>query len=165
MNGWRPSGKSFRAGPGWRPPQRAGWDWRPISSLNLGAFRQQNPWNELRGIGAQLGPVNPALLNHSRGHNWELPRYHWLQGLTTPQVPSGTVPGAPPMQQQMWQQPQTWMPGLGLQGPSPQQIREQQQTSRYQNMGQAGVTQTANGLWSVREQRYLTPEEAAAFGG
>lgn len=76
--------------------------------------------------------------------------------------PPAAPPAAPPAGAPLGRQ--TWTPEYGLQGPTPAQLQQAAQTARYQNMAAAGVTQTANGLWNVREQRYLTPGEAAAFG-
>lgn len=166
---WRLAGSGL--GGGWQPPA-GGFRLKPLGSFyrpgDGGGVNTNVPPALLPGKEPEAPAGPPAATGAWAGGYGNMPGglLPTPQGLWNVRTQTYVTPE----EAAQWLAPaggatQQLVPGLGLVGPTPQQIQEQQQTSRYQNMGQAGIAQTARGLWNVREQRYLTPEEAAAFGG
>lgn len=143
---------------GGQGPSRAAF--RASSSVSGEPVNTNVPPAMLPGGGAPSGTpgtsinlLPPWLVNTSQGL-WN----HWSQGFLNPEEASQyDTTGAP-----ITDGPQS-VPGLGLIGPTIQQLAAARQAEINRQMGSSGIVPTANGLWNVREGRYLTPEEAAAF--
>lgn len=142
--------------------------WRPPVRMRMPDHSGKPQWVQNYIGGGRFGSPPPQLIEWWKSHkssprpyNWEIP-FGSFPLPAAPPVPAGVTPGQPAPKQQLWGQ--TLTPEYGLQGNTPQQLGQIMKQMREQRMSASGVTVTANGLWSVREQRYLTPGEAAAFG-